>query len=69
MKNMFRENFRLLKKVPMANRLALMAILGIFCLSEVGFGQQPSTAVGEEEESWIEEIEQIFIPSEQCKQC
>ncbi|HBP86621.1 MAG TPA: multiheme c-type cytochrome [Nitrospirales bacterium] len=69
MKNMFRKKIRLLKKVPMANRLALMAILGIFCLSEVGFGQQPSTAVGEEEEFWIEEIEQIFIPSEQCKQC
>ena len=45
-----------------------MAILGVFCLSGVVFGQQQDP-VAEGEESWIQEIEKIFIPSDQCKQC
>ncbi|MCA9498563.1 MAG: hypothetical protein KC588_05135 [Nitrospira sp.] len=69
MKNLFSKIFRLLEIISMHNRWILMIILGISCLSGVGFGQQPGTVDGEGEESWIEEIEQVFIPSEQCKQC
>jgi hypothetical protein len=50
------------------DKFIIAAIFGFFCLSGVVFGQQQN-AVGEGEQSWIEEIEKIFIPSEQCKQC
>ncbi|MEO8328172.1 MAG: hypothetical protein ABI618_20195, partial [Nitrospirota bacterium] len=69
MKNLFSKIFWLLEIVPLHNRWILTAIFGIFCVSGVGLGQQPSTVIGEGDESWIEEIEQVFIPSEQCKQC
>ena len=39
-----------------------------FACSGVAFATT-AKAVGEGEDSWIEEIEKIFIPSEQCKQC
>lgn len=48
--------------------LAATTIIGLFCLYGVVFGQQQST-VDEGNEAWIEEIENIFIPSEHCKQC
>ena len=69
MKNLFSKNIRLLEIMPMHNRWILTIMLGILCLSGVVFGQQSSTVAGESEESWINEIEQVFISSEQCKQC
>ncbi len=68
MKNPFRNIWRWLGMGDRRDRLIIVAVVGIFCLSGVAFGQ-PQNAVGEGEESWIEEIEKIFIPSEQCKQC
>ena len=46
----------------------IAAILGLFCFSGAGLGQQNDTAA-KGDEAWIEEIEKIFIPSDQCKQC
>jgi hypothetical protein len=43
-------------------------LIGAVGLSGVVWAQA-ATETGEGEDSWIEEIEKIFIPSEQCKQC
>jgi hypothetical protein len=49
--------------------LALLAsLLVALCLAGIVVAQE-QVASGEEDQTWIEEIEKIFIPSEQCKQC
>ena len=68
MKNFFHHMLQLLGMGHMRATCIIAAIVGCFCLSGVVFGQQESRVPGEEE-SWIEEIEKIFIPSEHCKQC
>ncbi len=49
-----------------------LALLGIFLvgltLAGIVVAQEPSVSV-DADQGWIEEIEKIFIPSEQCKQC
>ena len=59
---------QVLKKGHLRDKCVVAAMLGVLCFSGIVFGQQQGTGVGEEE-TWIEEIEKIFIPSEQCKQC
>ena len=47
--------------------LCWLAVIGL-CLPGMVIAQdQP--AVADPDQSWIEEIEKTFIPSEQCKQC
>jgi hypothetical protein len=46
----------------------LVSFFGVLCLSGVVLAQDQS-ASSDEEQTWIEEIEKTFIPSEQCKQC
>jgi hypothetical protein len=49
--------------------LALFAsLLVALCIAGIVVAQE-QVASGEEDQTWIEEIEKIFIPSEQCKQC
>ena len=38
------------------------------CLAGIVVAQEKVVS-GDEDRAWIEEIEKIFIPSEQCKQC
>lgn len=40
----------------------------MLCLSGIVGAQEQRTS-SDEDQAWIEEIEKIFIPSEQCKQC
>jgi hypothetical protein len=68
MKKLFQIVLQLVEIGHTRNRCIATAILLFFCLSGNVFAQQ-SKAIGEGEDSWIEEIEKIFIPSEQCKQC
>jgi hypothetical protein len=42
--------------------------LAVFCLGGIVAAQEPP-AVAEAQQTWMEEIEKTFIPSEQCKQC
>jgi hypothetical protein len=49
--------------------LALLAsLLMALCLAGIVVAQEKVVS-GDEDQTWIEEIEKIFIPSEQCKQC
>ncbi|MDH4195556.1 MAG: hypothetical protein OEV70_15565, partial [Nitrospirota bacterium] len=68
MKNLFQHILWLLGTGYMRDKCLIVAVFAVFCLSGVVFGQQQGTGT-EGEEAWIEEIEKIFIPSEQCKQC
>ncbi len=68
MKNLFQHILWLLGTGYMRDKCLIVAVFAVFCLSGVVFGQQPGTGT-EGDEAWIEEIEKIFIPSEQCKQC
>ncbi len=47
----------------------LGSLLVSLSLSGLVTAQDQSTAANEGERNWMEEIEDIFIPSEQCKQC
>jgi hypothetical protein len=64
----FQNLWRVLQVKRMREIYSLTAIVGVLCLTGVVFGQQQENISGETE-SWIEEIEEIFIPSEHCKQC
>ncbi len=46
----------------------LVVIMAVMAMGGFVFAQFDSDS-GEEKQGWIEEIEKIFIPSEQCKQC
>jgi hypothetical protein len=49
-----------------------LALLGsfvvAFCLAGIGVAQEQPPSM-DEDQTWMEEIEKTFIPSEQCKQC
>lgn len=68
MKNLSETILRLLMIVHMRGKCIITVLLGVYCLSGVVSAQQQGI-VAEGEEAWIEEIEKIFIPSDQCKQC
>jgi hypothetical protein len=51
----------------MGGTCIIAALVGFLCLSGVVSGQQQGAIAGDA--AWIDEIEKIFIPSEQCKQC
>ena len=49
-------------------RVLFGSLLVLFCLSGMVLAQE-EPAAQEAEQTWMEEIEKTFIPSEQCKQC
>jgi len=49
-------------------RALLVNLLVVFCLAGIGVAQE-QPASRDEGQTWMEEIEKTFIPSEQCKQC
>jgi len=46
----------------------LVNLFVVFCLVGIGVAQEQPASM-DEGQTWMEEIEKIFIPSEQCKQC
>src|SRR5690606_10144989 len=57
----------IVKPGRMNNTGIILAGLGVVCFSAFVFGQEQMPVDGKKK--WIEDIEEIFIPSEQCKQC
>jgi hypothetical protein len=49
-------------------RVLLGNLLVVFCLAGIGVAQEQPASM-DEGQTWMEEIEKTFIPSEQCKQC